>query len=629
MRIAPKICALLAITGCNGGSSNLLADAARPDATAVHDGTDGAIADAALPDASVCGSTLLGSVVIHNSVDVNSLANFCAVTGDITIDAPGMTSIALPTIVAIGGVLSSTAAPDLTSLSLSALVTAGGISLSNVPTATVPVLSSLSVPKLATIGTLLLSGVATLPSATFPAMTTSTTFVYVGDATVAATFPALTTAAAVAVKGTALVTFDVLANATEFEVEFAATTAVAIPNLASTTTLILGGGSSGTSTFSAPKLTSATVDAHLLSGTLSADLHALTSGSIWVHDTTVEKLDLGSLTTLVTPAGGPACATTTYTGCSFFYANNQTTTALAFPKLTSAESILIAGDANTGAISMPSLASATSLVQINNVPSVSLPALITVQGEIDLGVTGAHTPDPRMTSFNLGGLQRATTLRVYVTAPAILPQLLTTSLVDLVGVNALDLSGLQSGSVVAADATFPQVQLPALVTTSVLYFKRIATLTTINVPAVAVADQFGVESITTLQSVSAVSLTSVQGDVVLGYVAALTTLNLPLLANVTGKLYLYDTKLATVSLPQLASVGPLLSFGYFGNANPDLTKLDLPSLKKVGPTNSGAVEVLSSPSLPKCQADKLNTQLTANGFTGTFTTANLGTGTCP
>ena len=286
------------------------------------------------------------------------------------------------------------------------------------------------------------------------------------------------------------------------------------------------------------------------------------------------------------------------------------------------------GDATVGPVSMPLLTSIGPMLEVNSVPSLSLPALTTVQGELDIGLAPGFAVDPRLTSLDLGSLQRATTLQVHAAAPLLAPHLMTASQTNLTGVTALDLSALQSGVLVLSSSTAPTLQLPSFVSGSIDVENNSA-LTSIALPAFAVGSELLVDQAPALQTVSAGSLTTLNGVYQITNAPALTTVTSPALATVTGNFSIYETSVTSLSYPNLRSVGSVLSIGSSTLPNPSLKTLAMPMLVQVGPTNSGTVEIRSSPQLPQCQADQINAHLVANGFFGFFTTSNLGTGTCP
>jgi hypothetical protein len=89
---------------------------------------------------------LQGSFVIHNAIDVQTIAGYAQITGDLRIDAAGLTSVSLPTLCSVGAGLIEDNAPDLVSLDLPALTSAGALHVNGAP------LQSINLSKLGTIG---------------------------------------------------------------------------------------------------------------------------------------------------------------------------------------------------------------------------------------------------------------------------------------------------------------------------------------------------------------------------------------------------------------------------------------------------------------------------------------------
>jgi hypothetical protein len=124
-------------------------------------------------------------------------------------------------------------------------------------------------------------------------------------------------------------------------------------------------------------------------------------------------------------------------------------------------------------------------------------------------------------------------------------------------------------------------------------------------------------------SVSLPALTSVVNLEVTGSV---NSVSMPLLATMTGYLNVYNTtNLTTLSLPSLTTSAGIAIYGLYPSTNAALTNIGFPAL-----TSSGSVfEVFYNPLLPQCQADKIDAQLLAHGWSGSYVTHNNGTGTCP
>ena len=69
---------------------------------------------------------LQGSYTIRNSLDADWIASITSITGDLVVDAPGLTSLDLPALTSVGGNLSIYGNDALTSLDLTALMSVGG-----------------------------------------------------------------------------------------------------------------------------------------------------------------------------------------------------------------------------------------------------------------------------------------------------------------------------------------------------------------------------------------------------------------------------------------------------------------------------------------------------------------------
>lgn len=84
------------------------------------------------------GPVLQGSFVIHNALDIQAVATYAQITGDLTIDGAGITSVSLPSLCSVGGViLADLNAAELATVDLPELKYAGGIEIVNGPLHTV------------------------------------------------------------------------------------------------------------------------------------------------------------------------------------------------------------------------------------------------------------------------------------------------------------------------------------------------------------------------------------------------------------------------------------------------------------------------------------------------------------
>jgi hypothetical protein len=115
---------------------------------------DGTLQDAEVTSTSyVCnappfggGTVLNGSFTIHNSLDVAFLQQFTEVTGNVQIEAPGLTSISLPALAKVGRFGTSDGMPDVTTVDLPVLQSAGAFSMLSTGS-----LSTFSAPNLQTV----------------------------------------------------------------------------------------------------------------------------------------------------------------------------------------------------------------------------------------------------------------------------------------------------------------------------------------------------------------------------------------------------------------------------------------------------------------------------------------------
>jgi hypothetical protein len=93
------------------------------------------------------GPTVEGSFTIHNSVDVATLAGYSHITGSLTIDAAGLTSISLPGLCTVGYGIDEMNAYDLATVDLSGLTFASEITFNDAP-------ATIKLDSLTTVGAL-------------------------------------------------------------------------------------------------------------------------------------------------------------------------------------------------------------------------------------------------------------------------------------------------------------------------------------------------------------------------------------------------------------------------------------------------------------------------------------------
>jgi hypothetical protein len=129
-------------TDASNGNPDRQAIADVQDAAA--DAIDSSSPDAIEADASgdggpACdGPVLEGSFVIHNTIDVMSVTPYARITGNLIISAPGLTTVSLPNLCAVDGVLSTdVTSMDLATLDLPALASTGSFAVLNTPLHTV------------------------------------------------------------------------------------------------------------------------------------------------------------------------------------------------------------------------------------------------------------------------------------------------------------------------------------------------------------------------------------------------------------------------------------------------------------------------------------------------------------
>ncbi len=92
-----------------------------------------------------------GSFTIQNTIDISTISPYCEITGDLTIDAAGVTSLSLPLLQKIDGALSATTIPDLVTASFPALTSASSILLDGTSEA----LATVEMPSLTVVATTL------------------------------------------------------------------------------------------------------------------------------------------------------------------------------------------------------------------------------------------------------------------------------------------------------------------------------------------------------------------------------------------------------------------------------------------------------------------------------------------
>jgi hypothetical protein len=148
----------------------------------------------------VCASVFQGTFVIQNQLDVATIAPYCEITGNLTIGAVGLTSVSLPLLQKVGGILGLHG--DLTSVSLPSLGYSLGVlaDAQSLPTLSLPALtfadalfitySAISMPALKTLSKLSLTQV---PSADLSGLVSVSGDVGICAALTTLTVPSLAT----------------------------------------------------------------------------------------------------------------------------------------------------------------------------------------------------------------------------------------------------------------------------------------------------------------------------------------------------------------------------------------------------------------------------------------------------
>jgi hypothetical protein len=258
----------------------------------------------------VCGAThptiIDGSFTVNNSVDAAQLVGVTTITGNLTIDAVGLTAIDLSSLQTVSGVVTYTGFSG-TVLAMPALTSTGGIVVQGTST-TAP----LEMPVLATTGYI--------------------HFIQYGFAT--ATFPALTTIAAdLNISGTSLTTLSV-------------------PVLTAAQTIVVTNCPAITSLDFSHVTTVDTVAFMYDTNLVSVSLHLTSVASlILYYDMALTALDLSSLTTVsqgIDVESLPVLASLdltslTFVGGSMYFTHDDALATLAFPALTSVSSTIPQG----------------------------------------------------------------------------------------------------------------------------------------------------------------------------------------------------------------------------------------------------------------------------------------------
>lgn len=306
------------------------------------------------PSGGLHPTTIEGSVVVHNTLDVLALADVSTITGDVTIDANGVTSIGLGQLVSIGGdlVVEST---TLTSLDLHALRSvAGSIRF------TTPMLPAVELGALETIGADIAIAADNLATFDLGALVSTAGSISVstsGSASISVDLGALTTVAGG-------VTLPWVAS-------------LACPQLVSAGQLFLGAETS----LDLSRLQTV-IDLNLsVSGTGLVVLPQLAHvGSLAVTTSNGSSVRLPLLQTIPTFHGGGALELPAVTSIGWW--DGASTAGLSMPSLMSVETLRISGRD----VVLPTITTLQGLDISSSSPGmmVSLPALTTIRTDLSI-----------------------------------------------------------------------------------------------------------------------------------------------------------------------------------------------------------------------------------------------------
>ena len=615
-----------------------------------------------------CASIIEGSITIHNSLEAQALVGVTTITGNLTIDAQGLSSIDVTALATIGGRLYVSAfdgdfiAPSLASVGQGMELSSGGV--------TAPVLTTLtslwiqtrpgavnSFPALVSIGTLVDQTAATT-ELVLPALQTADSML-LGAGTVRA--PVLTTVAAIELSKGGALDMPALATIGTFIIDdnITGTTALTLPGLTSITTK-LAVNSVGTATLAFPSL--ALVGDLLIDYSMHVSLHtpALAhAGAIKISgpadDTGTLDWDPAALLDahrISISHYGTFATTLTFPHLQhlvtdFALWSLPTLQALSFPALTDlGGSLLLYTQASVNpvdlqpgrlpllaSIAMPVLAHVGGNFGVTDLPaltSVSVPALATIDGALRLGEipTAAQYPLPALA--HVGGALNVRGVRYSALA---LPNLVTAGSLELAYSNTLTTVSLPKLTTVATEirisdvSALTTVEAPALATFGSLVvafahalasmpLAHVVTVTgdiqlsdgalqTIDLSALTtLGGKLWIENAGQVSSVLAPKLTSATEIVLYG--GPLSTLSFTALATVAGNLTIYDPNVVTAALPALTSVGGDLTI----RGDSQLQSVTAPNLTAV----AGSLVMYATPQLPSCRVRALAAQSHAASY---------------
>jgi hypothetical protein len=316
---------------------------------------------------------LQGSFVIHNSLDVASIASFAQISGRLEIDAPGLTAISLPSLCSVGADLDAQNAQDLVTLDLPALRSVGGtFGVLNGP------LQTVHLDELATVGDfgITLAGALDLPSLDS-----------VGDFAVWGTpsqvnVPNLTLANMFSIVCTSPcgpVAADALASANQIVISGARLSAGSLTTAAA---LILNPGAAEVD---APALTTITGEFWLKSDPAETFPSLATVGGDFTLVTSAPSMSFPALVsigggfTLATPAPSLGFPALVSIGGDVQVAGTGTGQVFSFPALMALDGKLFGSSISlTGSFDAPLVATAKLGLKIENVSSLNLSGLQSV-----------------------------------------------------------------------------------------------------------------------------------------------------------------------------------------------------------------------------------------------------------
>ncbi len=483
---APGVDVLAEANARDSSSGEPGADANAPDAS-----TDSGGNVASNPCGADGGATLIGSYIVSNAADIAALQGYCEVTGDVTIQAAGITNIAFPRLAKIDGSLLMDSRLDAVVLSFPVLSEIG-VRLDVAWPAT-GALGSLSFPALVSVGNLVdVWFTLASTSVDLSALRSVPSFSFMGPS----------------------------GN-------------VSLPSLVGTTVIIAQNTqtSGATSvTVSAGKLTGGSLTVTFSSpgpNTMDVDLHSFATGALELHDATINTLDLRAFTSQVQ---APLFAEyINATGLDYLeFVNTTLPTGFTLDKLTSADAIYLEG-VTTQSIGFPRLQTIANVLTITDitlpgtstfvasrVASIDLPSLAKAGSIVARGTPGlTQLAAPLLTKIS-GPLDlEDDTGLASVSFPSLASlggNLRLTGNTQLTTVDLSSLTSLGGSLTLTGNTGLTTVDLPSLTTAGSILARSAGGLTTLNAAQLTtVTGNFDVETNTLLTSFSFPRLTSLGG----------------------------------------------------------------------------------------------------------------------